>query len=88
MLDDAPLTFVVKLFPANAELTTRGRQYRMQLPSYLEQQRAFVLEQCPLPPVLQPLCRCLRCDHPGGHVGGRTARNSTACQAASRNGGG
>jgi hypothetical protein len=52
MLDDAPPTFVVGLSPANAELTTRGRHFRAQLPSYLEQQRASVFEHCPMPRVL------------------------------------
>jgi hypothetical protein len=55
MLDDAPLAFVAKLSPANAELTTRGRYFRAQLPSYLEQQRASVFKHCPLPPVLQSI---------------------------------
>jgi ankyrin repeat protein len=52
MLGDAPPAFVAKLSPAHAEITTRGRNYRAQLPSYLEQQRASVIEHCPLPPVL------------------------------------
>jgi hypothetical protein len=55
MLDDAPPDFVAELSSANAELTSRGRQYRAQLPSYLEQQRASVVEHCPLPPVLLPI---------------------------------
>jgi hypothetical protein len=55
MLGDAPPDFVAKLSPAHAELTTRGRQLRAQLPSYLEQQRATVVAHCPLPAVLQPL---------------------------------
>jgi hypothetical protein len=55
MLDDAPPAFVAKLSPAHAEIATRGRQYRAQLPSYLEQQRASVIAHCPLPAVLQPL---------------------------------
>jgi hypothetical protein len=55
MLDDAPPYFVAKLSYAHAEIATRGRQYRVQLPSYLEQQRAMVVAHCPLPAVLQPL---------------------------------
>jgi hypothetical protein len=52
MLDDAPFTFVVKLSTANAELPTQGCSFRAQLPSYLEQQRASVIEHCHLPFVL------------------------------------
>jgi hypothetical protein len=55
MLDDAPPAFMAKLSPAHAELTSRGRDFRSQLPSYLEEQRASVLEHCPLPPVLLPI---------------------------------
>jgi hypothetical protein len=55
MLDDAPPTFITRLSPAHAELTERGRHFRMQLPSYLEQQRASVVEHCPIPPVLLPI---------------------------------
>jgi hypothetical protein len=55
MLDGAPHFFVAKLSPVHVELITRGRQYRAQLPSYLEQQRALVVAHCPLPSVLQPL---------------------------------
>jgi hypothetical protein len=55
LLADAPLAFVAKLSPAHAELATRGRQLRAQLPSYLEQQRALVVAHCPLPTALQPI---------------------------------
>jgi hypothetical protein len=55
MLEDAPPAFVAKLSPAHAEITTRGRYFRAQLPSYLEQQRASVFEHCLLPPVLLPI---------------------------------
>jgi hypothetical protein len=55
MLDDAPPTFVVKVSPAQAEITERGRDFRAQLPSYLEQQRALVFDHSPLPPVLLPI---------------------------------
>jgi hypothetical protein len=37
MLDDAPPAFVAESSPANAEMTTRGRYFRVQLPSYLEE---------------------------------------------------
>jgi hypothetical protein len=55
MLDDAPPAFVAKLSSAHAEITIRGRYFRAQLPSYLEQQRASVFKHCPLPPVLQSI---------------------------------
>jgi hypothetical protein len=55
LLADAPPDFVAKLSPAHAELATRGQQLRAQLPSYLEQQRALVVEHCPLPAALQPI---------------------------------
>jgi hypothetical protein len=55
MLGDAPPYFVAKLSQAHAEIAARGQQYRVQLPSYLEQQRAMVVAHCPLPAVLQPL---------------------------------
>jgi hypothetical protein len=52
ILDDAPPAFVANLSAASARLATRGRHYRAQLPSYLEQQQASVVEHCPLPGVL------------------------------------
>jgi hypothetical protein len=55
MLDDAPAYFIARLSPQHAELCSRGRQLRMQLPSYLEQQRADIVTNCPLPTVLQAL---------------------------------
>jgi hypothetical protein len=55
MLDDAPADFIAKLSPRSADICTRGRQLRAQLPSYLEQQRAAVAAHCPLPAVLQSL---------------------------------
>jgi hypothetical protein len=55
MLDDAPPAFVAQLSPAHAELTTRGRFFRVQLLTFLEQQRASVFEHCPLPAVLLPI---------------------------------
>jgi hypothetical protein len=58
MLDDAPqffLSLLTLLTPHHAELYTRGRQHRAQLPSYLEQQLAIIIEHCPVPTVLQSL---------------------------------
>jgi hypothetical protein len=55
MLDNAPQFFISSLTPLHAELYTRGRHLRAQLPSYLEQQRAMVVVHCPLPTVLQSL---------------------------------
>jgi hypothetical protein len=55
MLDDAPPEFVANLSPVHAELSTRGRHLRAQLPSYLEQQWAMVIEHCPIPTVLQSI---------------------------------
>jgi hypothetical protein len=52
MLDDPPPALVAKLSATHATITTRGRQFRAQLPSYLEQQRASVVEHCPIPAVL------------------------------------
>ena len=58
MLGDAPGYFIAKLSDYHSgltEITTRGCQSRAQLPSYLEQQRAAVVDDCPLPAVLLPL---------------------------------
>jgi hypothetical protein len=57
MLEDVPehFTDVLSLNVKLAEIATRGRQLRSQLPSYLEQQRASVIAHCPLPKVLQSL---------------------------------
>ena len=53
MLSDPPVNFIEELSRHNAEIITRGRQLREQLPSFLEQQRASVIVHCPLPTVLQ-----------------------------------
>jgi hypothetical protein len=57
MLEDVPTYFITnpKLSMHGAEICTRGRHLRAQLPFYLEQQRAAVGAQCPLPAVLQSL---------------------------------
>jgi hypothetical protein len=55
LLADAPPDFVAKLSPEHTELATRGQQFRVQLPSYLEQQRALVVAHCLLPAALQPI---------------------------------
>jgi hypothetical protein len=55
MLQDASPAFIAKLSPQHAELATRGRQLREQLPAYLEQQRTSVLEHCPLIAALKPI---------------------------------
>jgi hypothetical protein len=55
MLDDAPAGFADDALPQHADICTRGRQLRTQLPYFLEQQRATVVAQCPLPAVLQSL---------------------------------
>jgi hypothetical protein len=52
MLDDTPPEFVARLSRANAELTTRGRQYR-----------ALPLTSC-APANRRRICR----EYPGGHV--------------------
>jgi hypothetical protein len=54
MLEDAP-AFIAKLSLQHAFICMQGRQFRAQLPSYLEQQRAAVVAHCPLPAVLQSL---------------------------------
>jgi ankyrin repeat protein len=56
-LDESAELFIAnpKLSPQHLDICTRGRQLRAQLPSYLEQQRAALVAQCPLPAVL----RCL-----------------------------
>jgi hypothetical protein len=55
MLGDAPADFIAKLTPPHAELCTRGRKLRAQLPSHLNHQQALITTYCPLPAVLQSL---------------------------------
>jgi hypothetical protein len=55
VLGEAPPAFEAKLSPENSELSTQGCYFHAQLPTYtfLEWQRAQVVEKCPLPAVLQ-----------------------------------
>jgi hypothetical protein len=55
MLADATPCFIASVSSQYADICRRGRQLRAQLPSYLEQQRAAVVAQCPLPAVLRSL---------------------------------
>jgi hypothetical protein len=55
MLEDAPATFIKRMSPQHAEICRRGNQFWARLPSYLEQQRAAIVNNCPLPAVLHPL---------------------------------
>jgi hypothetical protein len=55
MLEDTPADFVDDALPQHADICTRGRKLRAQLPSFLEQQRAAVVAHCSLPDVLQSL---------------------------------
>jgi hypothetical protein len=55
LVADAPLEFIAKLSSQHTDLCVRGRQLRTQLPVYLQQQRASIFAQCPLPRVLLPL---------------------------------
>jgi hypothetical protein len=65
LLEDAPADFIAELSPQHAELCTRGRLLRAQLPSHLEQQRAAVVTNCPLPAVLQSLIVAYAITTPG-----------------------
>ena len=55
ILDYAPDAFIAKLKPRHVRIATRGRQLRMLLPLYVEQQRTSIVAHCPLPNVLQHL---------------------------------
>jgi hypothetical protein len=55
MLEDAPAHVISSMSLKNADICTRGLLLRVQLPSYLEQQRAAVVTHCPLPDVLRSL---------------------------------
>jgi hypothetical protein len=83
MLEDAPADFIANpgLSLQQAEICTRGRQLRAQLPSYLEQQQAaFVTYALPLACRATIPRRRVRRDHSGGHVGGRAAHVSVRGQ--------
>jgi hypothetical protein len=54
-LADVPPEFITKLSPQKAKLWEQDRQFRLQLPAYLVQQRASIVAACPLPGVLQPI---------------------------------
>jgi hypothetical protein len=55
MLADAPDFFIADVLLQDAKICKRGKQFRAQLPSYLEQQQAAVVTHCPLPGVLQSI---------------------------------
>jgi hypothetical protein len=55
LLGSAPPRFVVKLSSKQAQLVAKGQRLRMQLPSYLGEQKFVLFEHCPLPNVLQAL---------------------------------
>jgi hypothetical protein len=74
LLGDAPPDFIGELSPHHKDIVTRGRQVRMQLPSYLEQQRALFHAHCPLPVVLQPLVAAYAAPNLGQYLDGRVAR--------------
>jgi hypothetical protein len=65
LLEDAPADFKARLSPQHAELATRGKLLRAQLPIYLEQQRAAVVNHSPLPAVLQSLVVAYAVPTPG-----------------------
>jgi hypothetical protein len=53
--DRALPAFADQLSPQHAEICTRGRQLRAQLPAYMEHQEASVGAHCPLPAVLEAM---------------------------------
>jgi hypothetical protein len=55
LLDDAPPSFTAVLSTTLQEVAAKGKQLRAHLPAYIEQQRALLSANCPLPVVLQPL---------------------------------
>ena len=65
MLGDAPATFIARLSPLHANIAMRGRQFRAQLPSYLEQQQDSVVAHCPIPAVLQSIVAAYAATTPG-----------------------
>jgi ankyrin repeat protein len=55
LLDEALFDFIAKFSTRHTEIFTRGRELRTKLPTYCEQQKASIIEHCPLPAVLQPI---------------------------------
>jgi hypothetical protein len=55
LLGEPDVELVEKLSPQHSGLVMQSRHLRAQLPAYLDQQQASVVEHCPLPMVLQPL---------------------------------
>jgi ankyrin repeat protein len=66
MLEDAPADFIAnpRLSPQHADICARGRQFRAQLLSYLEQQQTAIVAHCPLPAVLQSLVAAYAATNP------------------------
>jgi hypothetical protein len=64
MLGDPPPDFVTQPSRADRKIATRGRQFRLQLPSYLEQQRALLVTHSTLPAVLRPLVAAYAATNP------------------------
>ena len=54
LLDDAPSDFTMILPPEN-QIIAQGKQLRTRRPAYLEQQRAMLTSDFPLPAVLLPV---------------------------------
>jgi hypothetical protein len=55
LLGDAPPGFSRRLKAHDAKIVTKGRQLRARLPSYIEQQSADIVANCPLPAILQSI---------------------------------
>jgi hypothetical protein len=55
LLSDAPDDFFLKLESQHVPLILRGQNFRVQLPAYLEQQWAEVINHCTLPAALRPI---------------------------------
>jgi hypothetical protein len=54
LLADPPPDFLSDLSPAHALIAARGALLRAEMPSYVEQQRALIVDHCFLPAVLLP----------------------------------
>jgi hypothetical protein len=55
LLDDAPPSFTSVLSTQLREIAAKGKELRAHLPAHIEQQRALLFANCPLPVVLHPL---------------------------------